>query len=476
VTPGGPPPAGEGPEDPEERRHKDEDHAGHEPGNPSASGWPPPQERSWRHPSELFSNARGGDRGAGSGRQGTGGTGGGRAGPGRSKRDRWVPGRRGHGSATVLIGTGIAAAIIAGGLLLATSVASNPSPAVQTTSATLPGALAVSTRHAVATLGRSLVLLFLTTPSGTTERCAIAVAPNGLVATTAESMDQVTSVSAETVGGDRFTATLVAWDSTSDVAVVRLPWRVPVPHFQDDDGLRSGQLATSVSLGGSSLRHLDPVWSVDTVRAVATPLLTSKSTGLGGITTEGVATRWPWGDVLVGAQGRVIGLEDEAATAQMRATHDRTHERQAEAARSGHSGQAGAGRTRSAGGTGTGDSAAGGAEASPEAFIPSALLLGVADQLAINGHVEHGWLGLHGRTHQAHSPAGALVESVDPGGPSAGRLQPGDVIVAVDGEAVRSMAELRARLYVMSPGATSRLTVVRNGVERQADVVLASSP
>ena len=44
-------------------------------------------------------------------------------------------------------------------------------------------------------------------------------------------------------------------------------------------------------------------------------------------------------------------------------------------------------------------------------------------------------------------------------GPSANRLVPGDVIVAVNDLPVRTMAELRARLYVLLPGTSIALSV-----------------
>ena len=62
----------------------------------------------------------------------------------------------------------------------------------------------------------------------------------------------------------------------------------------------------------------------------------------------------------------------------------------------------------------------------------------------------HGWLGVEGT--DAPGGAGAKVAHGAAGGPAAGRLQPGQVIVAVDALPVRTMAELRARLYVLPPG------------------------
>ena len=54
---------------------------------------------------------------------------------------------------------------------------------------------------------------------------------------------------------------------------------------------------------------------------------------------------------------------------------------------------------------------------------------------------------------------GAAVAEVDPASPASGRLARGEVVAAVDGRPVRTMAELRARLYVLTPGTSVALTV-----------------
>lgn len=133
-------------------------------------------------------------------------------------------------------------------------------------------------------------------------------------------------------------------------------------------------------------------------------------------------------------------------------------------------------------------------------YLPAPLVVGVAKELAMTGKVRHGWLGLQGQDASATGPTtvsdipqttttyttsavsaeppvqGAQVVAVDPGGPAAGALQPGDVIVALDGQPVRSMAELRARLYVLQPGTRATVTVERSGKSVTAVVELSPSP
>ena len=62
------------------------------------------------------------------------------------------------------------------------------------------------------------------------------------------------------------------------------------------------------------------------------------------------------------------------------------------------------------------------------------------------GSVSHGWLGVKGAT--ASGSGGARVAALMTGSPATGLLHPGDVVMAMGSVPIRSMADLRARLYV----------------------------
>jgi len=113
-------------------------------------------------------------------------------------------------------------------------------------------------------------------------------------------------------------------------------------------------------------------------------------------------------------------------------------------------------------------------------FMPASLFLGVSSDLARWGVVRHGWLDVTARDATAASskahPQGAEVVSVSPTGPAARTLDPGDVIESVGGAPVRSMAELRSRLYVLAAGEPVTIGFRRNGATATAEVDLASSP
>ena len=67
------------------------------------------------------------------------------------------------------------------------------------------------------------------------------------------------------------------------------------------------------------------------------------------------------------------------------------------------------------------------------------------------------------------------MEQVQPNGPAAGRLQQGQVIVAVNALPVRTMAELRARLYVLPPGAAIAVSVQQGTGTKVVDITLGAS-
>ena len=81
-------------------------------------------------------------------------------------------------------------------------------------------------------------------------------------------------------------------------------------------------------------------------------------------------------------------------------------------------------------------------------------MLAVADDLRSRGRVSRGFLGVEGTN--ATQGSGAVVETVHANGPAAGRLDHGEVIVAIDGQPVRTMAELLSRLYALGAGHRGR--------------------
>jgi serine protease Do len=104
------------------------------------------------------------------------------------------------------------------------------------------------------------------------------------------------------------------------------------------------------------------------------------------------------------------------------------------------------------------------------------------------GSVQHGWLGVDvsnvtasssppGTSTASTAPTGgALVDTVQPGGAAdrAG-IRVGDSIVDIDGRPVRSLADLRTRLYAEAPGTALTVTYDRSGTKSTVGVLLAGA-
>ena len=114
--------------------------------------------------------------------------------------------------------------------------------------------------------------------------------------------------------------------------------------------------------------------------------------------------------------------------------------------------------------------------------IPSNMVKQVVAQLNEHGRVERGFLGAAtqpvtpalAQAMQLPEPKGALVASVENGSPAAqAGLQPGDVVTAVDGNAVASPRDLARAIGDAQPGSTVALAVQRDGGARQLRVTLA---
>jgi len=111
--------------------------------------------------------------------------------------------------------------------------------------------------------------------------------------------------------------------------------------------------------------------------------------------------------------------------------------------------------------------------------IPAEVADSVTKQLITGGRIQRGYIGAtiqNFTTDMAEaqgmgSQKGAIVSDTVPGGPSArGGLQPGDVIVSVNGASVKTSTELTREVAKARPGDTLKMDVIREGRHRQVDV------
>jgi S1-C subfamily serine protease len=458
VTPQGPRPPGEGPDPfgaPDDDGHRDEIGDGTDGTSPGTSagadqrGWLDPDDRLWRHPSEVWPSP-----GTVPSVEGPAGTSGELA----TRRLR-----RRRRTATVLVGSGAAAAVAVGVLLLI--VASGGSNPITTASSVPPATLTVVTGccRVMPTVERdargAMISLRVSTANGVGQACGVVVAGDGLVATTLDAVAGARSITAVTPGGARLPASVIATDQASDVALVRVPARLPMARFADawdEAGHRAIVMAVATGANRGGFGSTMTMWSAGTIRSADTTVSGGAAVGMAGIEAAAGSRPAMPGEALLDPAGRVLGIFDS-----------------------------------------TGSSAHG----ASKVFLPAQLVVGVAESLALSGRVDHGWLDIEGAdypatsitttststgeratpdqqatTDGASSSSGALVEAVEQGGASAGVLRPGEVIRSIDGQPVRSMAELRDRLYVLPPGARVLLGVWSGRSTRSVAVDLSGSP
>ncbi len=336
----------------------------------------------------------------------------------------------------VVVGAAAVMAAAAWGVVLLSPPSAHPvssgpasdvaADAPMTTLAANPRAVPVPAQAA----GQAMVQLRATTVHGVVLLTGVAVAEGGVLATTADALKGMRSLAMVGTDGHLVPAKLLGLDAPSDVALVSVPDDVPVAPFADDvslgDGAPDWTLSLATSASGIPALQCQP----GSINTVGSSVASGPAGGMAAIVSSPAGLVQP-GDPLLNKEGEVIGLfyDDDSP-----------------------------GAVASTGAT----------------FLPSELVLGVADDLRSSGRVAAGWPGVQ---YAADTTApGAMVMTVDTTGPAAGRLQTGEVIVGVNSLPVRTVAELRARLYVLAPGSAVALTVVDGAVHQVVDITLGASP
>ena len=115
--------------------------------------------------------------------------------------------------------------------------------------------------------------------------------------------------------------------------------------------------------------------------------------------------------------------------------------------------------------------------------IPIDVAMGVSQQLQATGHVTRGKVGVTiqpvtqglADSFGLPQPEGALVSSVEKGGPAekAG-VEPGDVILKLNGELLKDSSDLSVQVAAITPGTVVNLEVWRNHAAKKIAVTLGS--
>jgi serine protease Do len=117
--------------------------------------------------------------------------------------------------------------------------------------------------------------------------------------------------------------------------------------------------------------------------------------------------------------------------------------------------------------------------------IPAETVKTVVAKLKDKGYVERGWIGVKvqgvnegiAESLGMRNAEGAIVDETQADGPAAqAGVQTGDVITAVNGDAVKDSRDLAKKIGAMSPGAKVTLSIQRKGEQKQIALTLKRMP
>jgi putative serine protease PepD len=399
-------------------------------------GWISPDDRLWRHPSEV-AVAVGGGRQAGPPLPG----------PHRSRPVPWVIGGATVCFVLVLVAAGMVISVTgdadrAPTTSLQSLIAPEASPTTEPGTGALPSAAAV--RSLVDQVSPSTVSIVSTGSWGTSTSAGLVVDPSGIIATTASSVDGARSLVVLEASGTRQQGTVIGVDRATGLTLISVPDDLPVPAYDTTDPV-PGSVAMAMSLAPARSAGQAPTMSVYAGLVTSTGRTVSADQQTATFTATSIRATLPRVDIgcpLVDAQGHVTGLLDAV--------------------------------------TGSGGSAL-------SVFLPAQLVFDVAAQLIRFNQVVHGSLGAEATDDQpagvtatstvgAGASAGARLVAVDRDGPAAqSGMMVGDVITGVDGAPVRSSAELETRLYADGPGTSVMITCSRGGTTEVRSVTLGAA-
>jgi putative serine protease PepD len=250
----------------------------------------------------------------------------------------------------------------------------------------------------------------------------------GFIMTAAHVVEGVDQVDVRLYDGTRLRGEVVGTDSANDVAVVKVDREgLPAAPLAVGQNLQVGQLAVAIG---------SPFGLAETVTAgIVSSTDRVLPDGREVIQTDAPINPGNSGGVLADRQGRVIGINSAIRS-------------------DGTNGNVGIGFA-----------------------VPIDLAAKSAEAIVQGRPVETGYLGVTTAPTTAGGQAGALISQVTSGSPAEGAgLRAGDVVVAIDGQAVQDFSELGARIRAHKPGDRVELRIVRGGNETTVTATLTQRP
>ena len=398
----------------------------------------PPEDRLWRHPSELRARPDGSvdpDPAPSGSRPPTGTA-------SRNARHRIV---LVSAAAVVVVALGLVAAVGPIGTSDSTTVDDQavgeppPDPTVATA------------------LAPALARLDISRGDEQASATAVVYRSDGHLLTTAPSITEADILTVTLADGRNLPGTLIGRDPVSGVAVVKVEAEGLTAAVLADYDVAEGEPTMAVSLSA------DPTSTPSAESGVITGTgwrVDSTELTRHGLIRAALASSPPsrLGAVLCNGSGAVVGLL---------LPHDADRD----------SSKPENGRDATAGATAT--TATAGAT---HFATPIGLARRAADDLVSSGSTNYGWLGVQGNDLDGERVAvlgqrGVTVEEVTPGGPAdrAG-LRAGDVVTGINDQPVRSMSALAVTVRDMRPGDVAAVSYARGAERGLATVTLADAP
>ena len=263
----------------------------------------------------------------------------------------------------------------------------------------------------------------------------------GYILTNNHVVENATDIRVRLADQREFTAKIVGRDPLTDVALIKLgstPANLPTVVLGDSDALRQGDFV--VALG--SPFGLSETATLGIVSAKHRNQINAQGTYDDFIQTDAAINPGNSGGPLFNLRGEVVGINTAIVSPQI--------------------------------GQGIGFA------------VPINLAKAFIPQLQAKGKVTRGFVGVSvGELTPDLSQAfglqagtkGALVQNVLPKTPAAkAGIEPGDVVVALNGKAVETAGELTRNIALVPPGNQATLTVLRKGQKKELTVTVATRP
>jgi serine protease Do len=257
------------------------------------------------------------------------------------------------------------------------------------------------------------------------------ISPDGYILTNAHVVDDASEVTVRMSDRHELSATVIGIDRKSDVAVIKVDAKnLPTVTFGDPSKVKPGEWVVAI---GSPF-GLENSVTAGIVSATSRALPNDNYTPF--IQTDVPVNPGNSGGPLFNMRGEVIGINSQIYS-------------------------------QSGGYMGI------------SFAIPIDVAVGVKDQLVKYGKVSRGRIGVtiqdvnqdFAESFGLDRPHGALVSSVEKDGPAAkSGIEPGDVILKVNGEDVDRSSELPALIAGLKPGSSANIEVFRKGAMKKFEV------